>query len=81
MKRKITALTLCVALIVSVLSFSFVMAAEESEVFINESFNQYATNDVPVDLQITSNSHFIKEYASNEKGLFVSDQPLPPLKY
>ena len=72
MKRKITALTLCVALIVSVLSFSFVMAAEESEVFINESFNQYATNDVPVDLQITSNSHFIKEYASNENGLFVS---------
>lgn len=74
MKRKITAIIALVSMVVSLFSIVAVMAEDEVQTSINESFNNYATNDVLQDLQVTSNSHFIKEYAPNEKGIFISTE-------
>ena len=72
MKKRILSLIFCVAILVSYTIVSPFAVSAAQELLVNESFNQYATNDIPSDLTISSNTHFIKEYIPGNKGIFIS---------
>lgn len=72
MNKRLTSVILCIAILASFMMVSPFAASAADVLVVNESFNQYATNDIPSNLTISSNTHFIKEYIPGNKGLFVS---------
>lgn len=66
MKRFINCVLIFIFLLTAVCSVS---AQNTGAVLANLSFNDYATNEQPADLEIKSKAYYISEYKKGEKGL------------
>lgn len=48
---------------------TYAFAADSDNLLANESFNEYATNEIPSDLAISAKAYCISEYEDKNKGL------------
>ncbi|MBR5505616.1 MAG: hypothetical protein IKV73_04855, partial [Clostridia bacterium] len=64
---RILAIFLCVTMI----PISYVAQAAESDSFY-EGFDGYTTNDAPAEINVNTNTYYIKEYAEGKKGLCIA---------
>ncbi len=74
MNKKIVSLILCISILCSFAAFSPLFGIAAPTLIVNESFNQYPTNDAPSNLNINSNTHYVTEHTSGDKALFVSTE-------
>jgi len=72
MKNKFIAMLLCGVMTASIIPSSEAKSAPA--LLKNESYNQYATNEIPSALNASSNAHFIKEYKEGDKALWISSE-------
>ncbi|MBQ4528544.1 MAG: heparinase II/III family protein [Clostridia bacterium] len=72
MKNRIIAILVCIILFVGTVPLPFLAHAKASELVLNESFNQYMTNEVLYELDARSIAYYIREYRDGEKGIFLS---------
>ncbi len=72
MKKKIISLLVCIMICVSMMQLPSAALASQAELLVNESFNQYITNEVLYELDARSVAYYVKEYRDGDKGLFLS---------
>lgn len=72
MKRRIVSLILILLLSITSISVPVITFAEDADLIMSESYNQYVTNEVLYDITSSSLSQYVREYKEGEKGLFLS---------
>ena len=72
MKRRIVSLILILLLSITSILVPVSTSAADADLILNESYNQYVTNEVLYDITSSSLSQYVREYKEGEKGLFLS---------
>lgn len=61
--RKFVCIALCIAMLPSV------SVTAQAELYVNESFDEFATNEIPSELEYNAKALYITEYEEHNKGL------------
>ena len=64
--RKFVSLVLCLILVTQCMVT--LVWASDSNIIVNESFNSYVTNEVPIGISVIGNKNYVTEYSEKEKG-------------